>query len=184
MATLLSPRAHQETTMVPDAHLNPCTEDTEAPCSFSSEDVSNCREHSSWDPSAFPASPLIGLVEALGTICCLLIHVVILADDGWISILMTRIYYTIRATLLWSQLENEGWLGSSPSSDNSLSSIKSLFSMKFHFWSTANPWAIACSIMEVKTFYPFKIKFYFLWVPVQHPEPMSFVSFIMTLPVG
>lgn len=184
MATLLSPQAHQETTMVPDAHFNPRTEDTEAPCSFSSEDVSNCREHSSWDPSPFPASPLIGLVEALGTICLLLICVVILADDGWISILMARIYYTIRATLLWSQLENEGWLGSSPSSDNSLSSIKSLFSMKFHLWSTANPWAIACSIMEVKTFYPFKIKFYFLWVPVQHPEPMSFVSFIMTLSVG
>lgn len=109
---------------------------------------------------------------------------VILAADGCISILMTRIYGTIRADLLGSQLENEGCLGSSPSPDNSLSSIKSLFSMKSHFWSTANPWTIACSIMEVKTFYPFQIKFYFLQVPVEHPEPRSFVSFIITLPVG
>lgn len=97
---------------------------------------------------------------------------------------MTRIDGTIRADLLGSQLENEGYLGSSPSPDNSLSFIKSLFSMKSHFWSTANPWTIACSIMEVKTFYPFQIRFYFLQVPVRHPEPRSFVSFTTTLPVG
>lgn len=100
---------------------------TETLHSFPSEDVSNCREHSSWDLSAFPVSPLICLVETFGTICCSLICVVVLADDGWISILTMRIYYAIRATLLGSQLETEGWLGSSPSSDNSLSSIKSLF---------------------------------------------------------